>query len=233
MMATLHISNNLSYMRKQLQWTQEGLAEQLGVSYQAVSKWENRLAFPDITLLPEIARLFQITIDELLLIDLSEQRKQVTASETLPAMQNLVLKHEHQPDNQETAAHGEPTYSIKLFYNGSECAEFPEWAKEIEISLTGGVNDVNSDFSINCDTIHGNATAGLNVSCNNIGGNAYAGGNLSCDEINGSSVSAGSNIYGDTIYGNATAGSSIQCNIIHGTATAGHQINCEQILHES
>ncbi len=42
------------------------LAERLGVTPQAVSKWENAHSVPDISLLPYLAELFGITIDELL-----------------------------------------------------------------------------------------------------------------------------------------------------------------------
>ncbi len=44
---------------------QDELAEKLGVSAQAVSKWENDVSMPDILLLPEIANIFGITIDSL------------------------------------------------------------------------------------------------------------------------------------------------------------------------
>ena len=46
--------------------TQDQLAEQMGVSSQAVSKWENDLSCPDISLLPSLSDLFGISIDELL-----------------------------------------------------------------------------------------------------------------------------------------------------------------------
>ena len=175
-MTTLHISNNLSYMRKQLQWTQDGLAEQLGVSCQAVSKWENSLAYPDITLLPEIAKLFQITINELLLVDLSSQPKKAEESEPVHAQES-----EH---NQEyAAARGENQYCIKLFYNGSEASVFPDWAKTIEVQLSGGVNNVDSAFSIQCDAIAGNAKAGSSISWDTIHGHATAGYQINCDQI--------------------------------------------------
>ena len=61
----MNIGKNIRLLRQENQWTQEQLAEQLGVSYQAISKWENNLNTPDIALLPKIASLFGITIDAL------------------------------------------------------------------------------------------------------------------------------------------------------------------------
>ena len=52
--------------RKKLGLTQDQLAEQLGVTAQAVSKWENDQSCPDITMLPKLAEIFDISIDELL-----------------------------------------------------------------------------------------------------------------------------------------------------------------------
>lgn len=52
--------------RKRLGLTQEQLAEKLGVTSQAVSKWENDQSCPDITVLPQLAEIFGISTDELL-----------------------------------------------------------------------------------------------------------------------------------------------------------------------
>lgn len=52
--------------RKRLGMTQETLAAKVGVSAQAVSKWENDLSCPDINILPELADIFGISVDELL-----------------------------------------------------------------------------------------------------------------------------------------------------------------------
>ena len=51
--------------RKELGLTQEALAQKLGVTNQAVSKWESGQSCPDIALLPALADLFGITIDAL------------------------------------------------------------------------------------------------------------------------------------------------------------------------
>lgn len=59
------IGKKLYDLRKQSGFTQDYVAEKLGVSAQAVSKWENDIACPDIMTLPNIAQLYGITIDEL------------------------------------------------------------------------------------------------------------------------------------------------------------------------
>lgn len=59
------IGKKLYELRKQTGFTQDYVAERLGVSAQAVSKWENDIACPDIMTLPNIANLYGITIDEL------------------------------------------------------------------------------------------------------------------------------------------------------------------------
>ncbi len=62
----LQIAENLRRLRQEQGLTQATLAERLGVSYQAVSRWENKSSYPDIELLPAIAALFGVTVDYLL-----------------------------------------------------------------------------------------------------------------------------------------------------------------------
>lgn len=61
----LSIGNRIAYYRKLNAMTQDELSQKLNVSSQAVSKWEQQLSSPDIMLLPVIADIFQISIDEL------------------------------------------------------------------------------------------------------------------------------------------------------------------------
>lgn len=59
------IGENIAILRKNKGLTQEALASAIGVSAQSVSKWENNTNMPDIMLLPVIADVFDIGIDEL------------------------------------------------------------------------------------------------------------------------------------------------------------------------
>ncbi|MDR0936373.1 MAG: helix-turn-helix domain-containing protein [Oscillospiraceae bacterium] len=65
----MNIGNNLRRYRRGRDITQEDLANVLGVSFQAVSKWERGEGYPDITLLPAIAAYFKVSIDELFSMD--------------------------------------------------------------------------------------------------------------------------------------------------------------------
>ena len=60
------IQLRISDLRKKNQVKQTELANRLGVSVQTVSKWENDICMPDISLLPDIAAFFQVSVDELL-----------------------------------------------------------------------------------------------------------------------------------------------------------------------
>lgn len=65
-METMKINEQIIFLRKQKGMTQEEVACALGVTNQAVSKWESAQCCPDIQLLPAIAELFEVTIDELM-----------------------------------------------------------------------------------------------------------------------------------------------------------------------
>lgn len=65
-MNEIKINEQIAFLRKQKGLTQEDLAKTLGVTNQAVSKWESAQCCPDIQLLPSIAKLFEVSVDELL-----------------------------------------------------------------------------------------------------------------------------------------------------------------------
>lgn len=60
------LARNISIYRKERGLTQEELAKILGLSFQAVSKWENAQTMPDISLLPQLSRTLEVSIDKLL-----------------------------------------------------------------------------------------------------------------------------------------------------------------------
>ena len=81
------IGKRIAHLRKEKGLTQEELAQHMGISPQAVSKWENDQTCPDISALPKLARLFGVTVDELL-----EGREALPAVRMLPPEQRKDIK---------------------------------------------------------------------------------------------------------------------------------------------
>ena len=75
----IKLGEKIKSLRKQRNISQEVFANYLGVSFQAVSKWENGNTMPDIAMIPAIASFFCVSIDELFDFNLFEMEKQVTA----------------------------------------------------------------------------------------------------------------------------------------------------------
>ncbi len=75
---TIYLSENIKRLRRENELTQETLAEFLGVTFQSVSNWERGESFPDITMLPDIAAFFKVSVDELLGINRAENEQEIT-----------------------------------------------------------------------------------------------------------------------------------------------------------
>lgn len=68
-------SDNFRKLRNLHELTQEQVAEMLGVTSQAISKWERGTSYPDIETLPIIANFFKVSTDYLLGVDIAKQEK--------------------------------------------------------------------------------------------------------------------------------------------------------------
>lgn len=73
----IRMSRKIRELRRAKGVSQEVLAQALGVSFQAVSKWETAATLPDVAMIPAIARYFGVSTDELYDFNLMEQEKQV------------------------------------------------------------------------------------------------------------------------------------------------------------
>lgn len=74
---TIKIGEKIKQLRKQADVNQDKFAEYLGVTAQAVSKWEVGDCYPDIELLPSIANFFNISIDELMCFDIMKKQEKI------------------------------------------------------------------------------------------------------------------------------------------------------------
>ena len=85
------IGKRITKLRKEKNLKQENLAQILNISPQAVSKWENDITCPDISVLPELAKILGVTVDELLTGKKEEQKVKLVDQNV---SENLMLKIE-------------------------------------------------------------------------------------------------------------------------------------------
>ena len=190
------LGETILFYRKSHGWTQENLASQLEVTNQAVSKWETDLCCPDISLLPRLADLFEISMDQL--FDRHWERDAFVSG--LPWEDDGVLR--------------------AVLFSGRNLLQGQKAAAEFCFCYDGPVMDLHSDFSVQCDNVFGSVHAGGSVTCDAVGGNIQAGGSVTCDAVAGD-VHAGGNVTCDDVSGSVRAGCQVTCDTIYGTAQAG------------
>ncbi len=92
---SLYFAQNFKQLRRNADMTQEEIANALGVSPQAISRWETGATYPDIELLPVLAEFFAVSIEELLGV---EQGHRKAKAEEYKAMFKECLKHGNAAD---------------------------------------------------------------------------------------------------------------------------------------
>lgn len=127
----------IKYYRKQAGMSQEKMAEKIGVSRQAITKWENGTGTPDIANLVAIAELFQVSLDELLMNEKSRKKQSEYLYESIT---------EYDID-------GIKNYDIKL--GGAHTVILRSYEGEkIKVSLfSNTIKELQSDYKIKIDDI--------------------------------------------------------------------------------
>lgn len=200
----MSIGSQIAYYRKNLNITQDALAQKLEVTNQAVSKWESDQCCPDILLLPKLADIFGITIDDLF----ARQPQQPTVSASLPWADDNTLR--------------------VVVYHGHSLVSESEACKELAFQYEGPALNIECALNLTCEDVNGNANAGGSITCDSVGGSVSAGGSVTCDSVDGD-IHAGGNVTCDNVDGTVHAGGSISCDCIEGNADAGGNITCDEI----
>lgn len=208
--------------RKKADISQEIFAEAMGVTVQAVSKWETGMSFPDITLLPKIAEYFKISIDELFFGE-----KPAAEYGEFPDDGRLRIV---QFSGRKILSKNDYDRNVRIML------EIPRSeSNEINVEIWGSADidgdisgSVNAGDGVNCRNVGHSVTAGDGVNCGSIGGNCSAGDGINCGSIGGD-CSAGDSINCGNIGQDASAGDSIRCGNIEHDANAGCDINCGDI----
>ena len=160
----------ISAHRKNKGLTQEALANTLGVSNQAVSKWESDVCCPDIALLPQLVDALEMTLDELFG---RESKAAIANDQILPVAAEL-------PWEDDDSIHAVLFQGHRLLQpkEGSlfRRDKYDEIRKSVELHFSGTAQDIYSDFSVVCTNsmIQGSVRAGDGVTCTDVGGDVSA-----------------------------------------------------------
>ena len=207
-MKQIYFGQRISQLRRENGMTQETLAQKLGISNQAVSKWESDQCCPDIMQLPQLADLFGITLDALF----GRTQAEKTA---LCAVASLPWED----DNSLRAV----CFLGRRLLEAQELPHHSQALEKVQLNFQGAVEDVKSAFSVYCPgtAIGGDVKAGDGVTCGDVKGSVTAGDSVTCGNI-GANAKAGDSIEcAGNIGGNASAGGEIHCGKIEGAARAG------------
>ncbi len=231
------LSENILKYRKGCGFSQEELAKKLGVTFQAVSKWETGKSAPDISFLPIIADIFGCSIDNLFSRKINTESCNISLNE-LPWSDDSTIRG--------------------VVYEGRKMLQADALVDRFTFEITGDAKNVQSECNIEvngnvsggCEAdggitvsggVSGGCCSGLNIvvgghlsgGCNS-GGTITVGGHLSGGCNTGMDITCGGNISGDvncgstvTVYGNVEAVKikgnvicdSLKCDKIEGNVT--------------
>lgn len=212
----MDLGNRIATYRKERNMTQEQLAVLLNVSNQAVSKWEASQCCPDVTLLPQLADIFGVTLDALFGRAVAQPPQVVE----VPAGKGDL------PWEDDGALHAVLYVGHTLL--GENDVDGREAASRIIFEYEGPALNIYSAFSVECGDVEGNVAAGTNVECGDVEGNVVAGTNVECGDVEGNVV-AGTDVSCGDVEGNVTAATGVSCGDIEGSVEAGMDVNCGDI----
>ena len=222
-MESLKLYDTISFYRKKQGLTQEELAKKLGVTNQSVSKWESAQCCPDIGLIPALADVFEISIDELFGRKNEKDIHYDLCSEL--------------PWNDDNTIRVFRTLGKKILEstdeNGIINITFPKDCYKTEgrffkVEVMGNLNcdaSINGDVvchkSIECNDINGDVKEcrGNISAAGDINGAVNCGDNVACGKSISGAVNCGDNVAcGKNIAGDVNCGGNIECRVIEGNA---------------
>lgn len=207
----------------------------VGLSVQAVSKWECALSYPDITLLPVLSRLFGVSVDALLCGSSGgEMPLNGLPAASLPFEDDGVLRivqfRGRTLLQRDTYS---PETEISLALDGAEFVRIEVWGS---VNIKGDVNgDVSSNVSATCGDVSGDITANGAVTCGEVGGDVTANGGVTCGEVGGD-ITAGGSVSCQTVKGDIEASRDVHingnlksCGDVEGSVDAANRVTCGDV----
>ena len=236
----MNIGNNIKQLRQKKNLTQDQVAEKLGISYQAVSKWENNANTPDISLLPQIANLFDVSIDALFsenITDYSDLNHYMKDDDVIRIVQmrgTKVLKVSS------IITRDEPPIEIAFPRNCNDRTQYFKVEVFGNLYCDASINgDVLARGNIECNQINGEyikciEDSTIHINCNIINSDVRTFGDVRCTQINGDAAcfNGGNLICEGNITGNANTfhGGNISCGgSIIGDVSCSNNVECKTI----
>ena len=155
------IGNRIAKFRKAKGMTQEELANHMGVSSQAVSKWENDASCPDISLLPRLGKVLGVTTDELLTG--KNDQVQVVPVNQRKSLDQLTLRVKVDSAEGDKVRVNLPMSLVKVALemgvdisggmNGAEALKNLDMSKIIELAECGAIGKLVEVESADGDTV--------------------------------------------------------------------------------
>ena len=238
-MEELRMGATIARRRKENGLTQEALANRLGVTNQAVSKWEGDVCCPDIQLLPALADALGLSLDALFGREAPEPPKEERPAEEVKVETAPIGIVEKLPWADDDSLHA-------VLYQGHRLLQserVPERsgsgllhllagrrdAQQVVLRFTGTARDIYSDFAVHCEgDVSGSVQAGDGVQCGGVGGSVNAGDGVTCGAVEGS-VRAGDSIRCEGVGGNVQAGDGVTCGDVGGSVRAGDSVTCGSV----
>ena len=180
------LGSNITYYRKKLALTQEALAQEFGVTNQAVSKWESDQSCPDILLLPRLADFFGISMEALFGRE---------TGKTEPVCADVSW-----PDDDVLRV---------VVYEGKRIICGGAAAKDFNLEYRKNVKEILSAVTVTCGDVKGNVYSNLCVNCAEVGGDVDAGTAVNCGNVGGG-VDAGTSVRCGSVSGDIDAGGKVQ-----------------------
>ena len=225
------LAENILKYRKKIGLSQEELANKLGVTFQAVSKWENAKAAPDIAFLPMMADIFGCYIDELFSREVKSE-----------------IHYDHCPEFpwcDDTVIRG-------VVCEGQKILQYAEITDKFTFEIIGNAKNVQSECNIEVKgSVSGGCKAGGSINVQgpvsggvsshgeilikgNLSGGCNTGGNLRVDGDfaggcnTGMTVTCGGDFSGDVNCKNLTVGGDVKAKIIEGDVICS-ALECDNI----
>ena len=248
------LGKRIMRFRKKLGLTQEALAQKLDVTNQAVSKWESDQCCPDISLLPRMADIFGITMDELFGREVPEQNapqpEPIPEPEPEPVIEAEPVFEQEEPRQEQSRKRWKDSFWGDLFHKTirdfehrmkdfdeklkKDTANWKEPVREQKLPEDGELpwdddETVRVALFVGKRLVTGHpARSRIEFCWEGPAMNVYSECSVTCDAVGGN-VWAGNDVSCDTVGGSVSAGGDVDCGTVGGYVQAEGDVDSGDI----